>query len=399
MAPMVDGSGGLRPGARVRFSALYTSHFLFLGILLPFFSGWLVIKGFEPSQIGLINGVALVARLITAPLIALRVDRLQNKKLALILISALFCIAGQLLVLAQSQILIAIAAAVLIWCFGLLVPLSDSLVLRADRAGQLDYGRVRAAGSVAFLVSNIVGGALLTSVGLAHVGGILAVTAGLALGAALLAPQISFATTMSDQRPSGQKGLALLRNPVFLLALSAAGLTQGAHAVYYTYSVLHWSDLGYAPGTIGWLWATGVVAEIGLLTVARHFTTRLSPALLMGLGAGAATLRWVLTASEPPLPSLFLIQTLHALTFGAAYLGAVEFVDRAIPARLTNTGMVLFSTAGVGAMTGLATLVSGPVFSSGGALPAYLLMATMGAIGVFLSALLWRVWSGKPLID
>lgn len=396
---MVNGGRRLRPGARVRFSTLYTSHFLFLGILLPFFSGWLAIKGFAPSQIGLINGVALVARLISAPFIALRVDRLQNKKLALILVSGLFCFAGQLLVLAQNQILVAISAAVLIWCFGLLVPLSDSLVLRADRAGQLDYGRVRAAGSLAFLVSNIAGGALLTSVGLVHVGSILAATAALALFAALFAPQVSIATPMSAQKPSGQNGLGLLRHPVFLLALAAAGLTQGAHAVYYTYSVLHWSDLGYAPGTIGWLWATGVIAEIGLLTIARHFTTRVSPALLMGLGAGAATLRWVLTALEPALPFLFVVQMLHALTFGAAYLGAVEFVDRAIPARFTNTGMVLFSTTGVGAMTGLATVVSGAVFANGGALPAYLLMAGMGALGVCLSALLWRVWRGSPLIE
>ena len=115
------------------------------------------------------------------------------------------------------------------------------------------------------------------------------------------------------------------------------------------------------------------------------------------LGGLASLVRWLLTALEPALPILFIIQTLHAFTFAATYLGTIEFIDHAIPKRLVNTGMVLFSTSGVGAFTGMAALGAGIIFDHGGAFPAYMMMAVMGGIGAMLALLLKRIWDGNTL--
>jgi hypothetical protein len=57
---------------------------------------------------------------------------------------------------------IALSAAAVLWSFGVLAPLSDTAILRADRAGTLHYVEVRAAGSATFLLTNIVAGFVIT---------------------------------------------------------------------------------------------------------------------------------------------------------------------------------------------------------------------------------------------
>ena len=131
---------------------------------------------------------------------------------------------------------------------------------------------------------------------------------------------------------------------------------------------------------------------------ARPLARRLGVSLLLAVGGGAALVRWLLTAAEPTLGILFLIQMLHAFTFGAAYLGAVEFIDRAIPVRFVNTGMVLFSTTGVGALTGLATVIAGYIFEAYGAGAAYRLMAGLGGASMVLALILRRMWDGEKII-
>jgi len=91
------------------------------------------------------------------------------------------------------------------------------------------------------------------------------------------------------------------------------------------------------------------------------------------------------------------VQMLHALSFSATHIGTIEFIDRAAPKRLVTTAMTLHSTAGVGALTGLATIAAGYVFQAYGAGAAYLLMAAIAATGAALALLLSRRWKGEAL--
>ena len=86
-------------------------------------------------------------------------------------------------------------------------------------------------------------------------------------------------------------------------------------------------------------------------------------------------------------------------TFAAAYLGSIEFIDRATPVRLVNTAMTLMSTTGVGAVTGIATVVAGFIWTDIGPAAAYLLMAGMGGAAVILSFTAGRLWRGGLLFE
>lgn len=388
--------------ARHRVGALYSLYyggqFVLLGVQLPFFAGWLDHRNFSASEIGMITGAALIARLALGPFVAFWADHQTDERRALRLVTFLFAAGAAGLLIAPDKTLIGAAAALVIWTFGLLVPLTDTAVLRADRNGKLHYGQTRAAGSAFFLVTTLIGGFALTRLGIEAAAWIMAGAAAFAFAVSLALP--AGAGSRGDVRPvSWREAPRLVANPVFVLALLAAGLTQGGHAVYYAFSYLRWTEIGYSEFTIGLLWATGVVAEIVLLTRARGFVRRFPPAALLAIGAAGAAVRWTATALEPPLAILLLVQTMHALTFAAAYLGAIEFMDRAAPTRLVNTGMTLLSTTGVGAVTGLATVVAGFVWSGLGPAAAYGMMAVMGALAFLAALAMSRLWDGGKLFD
>ncbi len=380
------------------YGGFYGGQFILLGFQLPFFAGWLALQGFNASEIGLITGAALIARLVLGPFVAFWADHQSDERLALRVVTFLFALGAAGLMFLPGKILIGASAAMVIWTFGLLVPLTDTAVLRADRNGWLHYGQTRAVGSVFFLATTVLGGALLSRTGVSAAAPAMAFAAAFAFIMSLALPK--GAGGRGGAKPvSWREAPKLVANPVFLAVLFSAGLTQGAHAVYYAFSFLRWEALGYSTFVIGCLWATGVLAEIFMLTRVRGLAAKLGPASLLMLGGGAALVRWTIVAMDPPLPILFAAQLLHAFTFAAAYLGAIEFLDRAAPLRLVNTGMTLMSATGVGAVTGLATVAAGYLWDAHGSAPAYLMMAAMGAGALVAALVAARLWDGEKLFE
>ena len=84
-------------------------------------------------------------------------------------------------------------------------------------------------------------------------------------------------------RPAGRSGetprrpRVLLRDPSFLAVAAAASLIQGSHALYYGFSTIDWQAAGYGGGTIGVLWALGVLAEIVLFALSARLPAAFTP--------------------------------------------------------------------------------------------------------------------------
>jgi cell division protein FtsW (lipid II flippase) len=83
-----------------------------------------------------------------------------------------------------------------------------------------------------------------------------------------------------------------LRRPAFWLAILAASLVQASHAVYYGFGALEWRTAGLGGGTIGGLWALGVVAEIVLFALSSRLPAACGPLVLIGLGAAGGLSIW-----------------------------------------------------------------------------------------------------------
>jgi PPP family 3-phenylpropionic acid transporter len=148
---------------------------------------------------------------------------------------------------------------------------------------------------------------------------------------------------------------------------------------------------------IGLLWATGVVAEIILFYISGPLMARLGAVKLLIIATGASVIRWTITAFSPHIALLFVVQALHALTFGAAHLGAVQFVAQAAPPRVAATAQSLYAAMASGVMMGLMTISIGPLYESIGA-HTYFAMAGVGALALAGALLLAVRWNGQALV-
>ena len=262
-----------------------------------------------------------------------------------------------------------------------IMPLTDAAAIAASGAHRIDYGRLRRWGSISFIAMTYVTGWAVTGRGPSAV---IALAAG---SVALVC--VALWTIPAPPRNGGVRHRPTLASlkAVFgdrrvLLFVLAAGLVQGAHGVYYGFGTLNWRRLGYGEETIGALWATGVIAEIVLFSHGIRWVRRFGPVGLVALGGVGAALRWGLTALNPPLPVLFAVQLLHALTFGAVHLGAVHGIHKLVRSELAATVQTLYSVLSAGLFTSLATLLAGPLYARWGS-GAYLAALAMGISGGF----------------
>lgn len=367
----------------LRHVLLLSAIFAAIGVTQPFLPAFLAARGLTPGEIALALALGSLARLLAGPAAGRWADALGDARLLLgglallgLLVAGGFLAAAGLLGFILVQVLLGIAMAPQ-------VPLADALCLAAARQGLFDYGQVRAAGSVAFMVAAMLAGWLVGVWGYGAVPVLIGASMLATLAATLLMPR---PPPRPPRRASGGFG-ATLRLPGFARLLLLSGLIQSSHAAYYGFGSIHWTAAGHSTATIGLLWALGVVGEVVLFLLGRRLMARVGPRGMALLAAGAGLLRWGLMASTVWLPALALMQVLHALTFGAQHLAAMHMILRLVPAEQAGTAQALHAALGVGLLMGLLTLLSGPLFAAWGG-GVFLLMAGLCALALPLA---WRL--------
>jgi len=371
------------------------------GAYLPFFGAWLEWRGLGPEEIGALLASTAFLRVAVSPLAGLVADARNDRRSVMLMLSLLAFLGILLLNGAEGAVLIAACAVPALLAWSAIGPLLESATVRLAERHGFDYGRVRLWGSVTFVLGNIVSGVAVSLFGLVVIAPWLASAVGLLVIAAYMLPPprnpralaglgIRLRATLAEARELG-------RHRMFLLFLLAASLGQGSHAMYYAYGGLHWRALGLDGALIGILWPLGVIAEIALFAFSTRMFKHVGAARLLALGGLGCVLRWTLMAFDPGLPVLVVAQFLHAISFALSHLGAVYFVLRAVPARLSATGQSLYAVCAYGLAMGIGTFLSGPLYAVVGG-RAYLLMAAFGAAGLGLSLLLGRLWNGDRLV-
>ncbi len=369
-----------------RMAAFYASVFIALGVHMPFLPVWFAAKGLDPQTIGVVLALPMILRLVAIPLATRRADR-QNALRLVILAATLVALAGfSALGLVDEPQAIGALYAVSATAFMLLFVLSDVYALRGLAPHRRAYGPVRLWGSAAFIAANLAAGYLLDIIAARDLIWLVVAAVALCLIAGWALPPLS-------ARPSGSAGQTppartLLRDPAFIAVAVAASLIQGSHALYYSFSTIDWQAAGYGGGTIGMLWALGVVAEIVLFALSARLPAAFGPSVLIMIGGSGALLRWIAMALDPPGAVLPLLQCLHGLSFGATHLGTLAFIGRAAPAGLAATaqGYLAVST---GIVIAAATGLSGVLYGRFGAV-AYGAMALIAASGLAAAVVLHR---------
>jgi PPP family 3-phenylpropionic acid transporter len=384
-----------------RLGFLYAALFLVVGCYLPYLPVWLHWRSLDADEIAVLLATPLFTRLLFTPIISFAADRMGGRRTILIALAwgSLFSF---LLLWAASgfwQMLLASVLLAINWTT--IMPLIETVAVTGIRTGALDYGRVRLWGSLSFIVASLGCGLVIGKIGPQAVLPLLVAATALMVLAAHLLPR-----ELGGQGPSAPavlRGLKLadafdlVRAPLFLLFLLAASLIQASHALYYSFGTLNWRAQDIPDGAIGVLWSVGVVAEVALFAASGRVIAYCGTARLLMLAGLAATLRWGVMAIDPPLWATALLQTLHAMSFGAAHLAAIHFLTHAVPEDRAATAQGLYAAFVAGLVLGAVTIACGPLYRTfaGGAYGAMALLALIGAASAYA---LMRRWRGGPII-
>ena len=357
-----------------RLALFYGTLFGLIGTHLPFFPVWLKAVGIDASWIGIITAVPAVTRFTALPLITGLAERHQALRGALI-VAAFATALGLALVGTQHQPLAVFVIYVVMSCLWTsMTPLTDAYALRGVARYGLNYGPLRLWGSAAFVVGALACGLLVDLIAAEQLIWVIASVA--ALGA-IVSLGLQPLGSPKSAAASVHGTTKLLRDPGFLAIIAASALIQGSHAAYYVFASIAWQQSGLGGLTIAGLWSLGVLAEIVVFALSPRF--RLQPSLLVVIAALCAVARWSITAQDPPIALLAVVQLAHGLTFGLTMVGTMGLMVRHVPIYVMARGQG-YLAACTGMVSSAASITSGMIFARYGQ-GVYYLMAAMALSG------------------
>ncbi len=373
----------------LRLAFYYGAFFAIAGVSMPYWPVWLESRGLGPAEIGVVLAAGRWVSIATTPMIAQFADRQGERKRLLsgLAVGVLGCYLLYSLTGSTWQILlVAVPTAIF---HSAIMPVGDSLTMTNSDRGHTDYGRVRLWGSVTFILASFAGGQLLAQWAADAILWTIIVLCALSVVACILLPD-----TRTEPSPRRRGAFWLLaRQPVILRFLGAMALLSSSHAVVYAFGTLYWRQAGISDRIIGLLWAEGVIAEILLFAVGSFVVRRVGPTRLMMIAAAGGLVRWAALGASTDLTVLFLAQALHGLTFGAAHLGAMNFIVRAAPVGYSATAQSLYNALAMSGTIAITVPLMGPVYEAiGGA--SYYVMCGFSLTGGVMGLALARKWDG-----
>lgn len=401
------GASAISPRASysLRLAVFYGALFLIYGIHLPYLPVWLDWRGLTPEQIALVTAAPFFLRLFVTPAVAILADSTARHRSLIIALTGLTLVLALVLSQMESFLLILVVSLAFAISLSTVMPLTETIAIAGVRAHGLDYGRMRLWGSITFVGVGFAGGWMIDRVGPGVVVGCIAAGAAATAASAWLLPDPGLKSQIAPPVDTGarappfgrmREAANLVRSPVFLAFLLAAGAAQGAHGMFYTFGALTWKAQGISTAAVGALWAIAIAGEVLLFAYSSQVVRRWGPVTLIVAATAAAVLRWALMSLSPPVGVLIALQTLHTLTYGASHLGAMHFISRAVPESAQGTAQALYATVASGVLMGVATLSSGWLYARIGP-HAYWAMAALAGLG-FAGALYVRArWSGNLL--
>ncbi len=372
-----------------RLALFYGTLFGLVGTHLPFFPVWLKAVGIDASWIGIITAVPAVTRFTVLPFITGLAERRQALRGTLVVAAFATALGLTLLGTQHAPLAVFLIYVAMSCLWTSMTPLTDAYALRGVARYGLNYGPLRLWGSAAFVAGALACGLLVDLIAAEELIWVIASVAVLgALASLALQPLDSPKTAAAPT----QGTTALLRDPGILAIIAASALIQGSHAAYYVFASIAWQQSGMGGLTIAGLWSLGVLAEIVVFALSPRFT--LQPALLVVIAALCAVARWSITAQDPPIAVLAVVQLAHGLTFGLTMVGTMGLMVRHVPLQMMARGQG-YLAACTGIVSSTASISSGLIFARYGQ-GVYYLMAAMALSGGLIMWLARRRLADHP---
>lgn len=371
-----------------RLAGFYFFYYATVGAFMPYWAPYLAERGFTPAQMGIAFALMGVTRSFM-PLVwgwwgdhsESRIRLIRWAAFASLLMFLAIPFADGVFWIAALMI-----AYTLFW--HALLPQFEVVALNHLAISGADYSRVRLWGSVGFVVAVLGLGPILDATGMLPLPWLVA---GFWVGMVWLAWRVPDAIVAAPSESSRLSIWTVLRRPEVLALLTVCLCSQLSFAPYYNFFTLFLERHGYSRSFAGFLWALGVIAEIGLFVVMGRVIRKLGARPIMIAALAATTLRWLLTATAvDSLGVLILMQLSHALTFGAYHAVAMHYVQRLFPSSLQGRGQAIYNGVAYGVGGSVGSVSAGYLWGSVSPESTFLCAAAIAAIGT------WVAWKRLP---
>jgi len=325
-----------------RLGLNYFLFFLIPGLFLPWLPVFLKIKGFSPSEIGYLSSISSLCILIFPTLAGLLLKPGKLKRIYFL--SLVVSLGGLLLLFTDWQFWeMSLVLLVFFGARSLGNPLLDSLSLSLISSEKLDYARVRLFGSLGFILATLGGAYLFDGTGnLFLIVSVICLL--LSLPASLMLPQearISEDTPQPRISDLVQARVGLLFFGIFCMNFS--------HGPYFSYFSIYMQEkCGLSSQQISWYWASAVFAEIIVMGFYLRIFGSKKPYLVLALSLALGCLRWILMGLWPHPVLIFILQTLHAFTFGTFHLSVLQMIREEVAPQSQTMAINLYASLGFG---------------------------------------------------
>ena len=356
-----------------RLSRFYFFYYFFVGSFVPYWGIYLQSENFSPSSIGILLSLFQISRIVAPNFWGWLADHTGHRVKWIKLTSFLGLIGFIGVFWAKGFFWIFLVMSALSLFTSSTLPLAESLTLAHLATTDGHYSRIRLWGSIGFIVASLFLGYLIDFQGINILLWVLLIAQAIIFFLSNTIPE-----TQDIQHKTNDLSIwKIIKTPSVIALLIGCTLMVSAHGVLYNFYSIYLKDHGYSSGTIGWLWAVGVICEILIFMAMPKILQRysLKAILLMSLFLGI--IRFILIGASPDhLYLLFIAQMFHAATFGSFHAASIEVIAYYFKGRNQTRGQAIYNSVAYG--------IGGTIGGLGGG---YLIQYLGGQLGFMIAAI------------
>ena len=339
-------------------------YFFIIGISgsLFFLPVWLECRGVDIRIIGLIMSMTYVSKVVFGPVAAIFSDMGLNSKSIILVLGAIGVIGLLCMLPASPDLAYAVSVLVATGGFQSIVPIGENITLNAINSGavRLDYGQIRAVGTIAYAVIAVISGIIL------HYfygnGYLIWLMIACTVIIVIMSRFLNDVRDLQEIKKSKAKYFTLFKQKDAVAVFSIAGLYYISAGMLTGLGSSHFKAIGISPAVSGVLIVPMIFTESIFFFSAKKHLNDVPYQKLLLLASCASVVRWMLMASAVNPWFIAVCQMMHALTFAAVHLATMNYIRTVIPVNLAARAQSTYDAGCSGFLLGMSIVLYGMIY-------------------------------------